>query len=87
MEYMVFDIAPSESDMKETETWAINEKENFAAATDIVQYINLTADTRHTGFYNNLTDLPESLRELAESGDRSVVTGPYLKTAIISWHA
>ncbi|MCK7538958.1 MAG: hypothetical protein MZV63_52505 [Marinilabiliales bacterium] len=57
MEYMVFDIAPSESDMKEAETWATNEKENFAAATDIVQYINLTADTRHTGFYSTLSAL------------------------------
>jgi peptidyl-prolyl cis-trans isomerase D len=79
MEYMVFDIVPSESDMKESEDWATREKENFAAATDIVQYINLTADTRHTGFYNTLTNLPESLRSLAESGDRAVVTGPFFE--------
>ena len=79
MEYMVFDITPSESDMKETETWATNEKENFAAATDIVQYINLTADNRHTGFYKTLSELPESIRGLAESGDRSAVYGPYLE--------
>ncbi len=79
MEYMVFDITPSESDMKETETWATNEKENFAAATDIVQYINLTADNRHTGFYKTLSELPESVRGLAESGDRSAAYGPYLE--------
>jgi parvulin-like peptidyl-prolyl isomerase len=65
--------------MKETETWATNEKENFAAATDIVQYINLTADNRHTGFYKTLSELPESVRGLAESGDRSAVYGPYLE--------
>ncbi|MCA1740908.1 MAG: SurA N-terminal domain-containing protein [Bacteroidales bacterium] len=40
MEYMIFDIAPSESDLKEAEEWAKNEAENFAAATDLVQYIN-----------------------------------------------
>jgi peptidyl-prolyl cis-trans isomerase D len=79
MEYMVFDIAPSESDMKEAETWATNEKENFAAATDLVQYINLTADTRHTGVYQTLSALPESLRGLAGSGDKSVVLGPYFE--------
>ncbi len=79
MEYIVFDIVPSESDMKESEDWATREKENFAAATDIVQYINLTADTRHTGFYNTLSDLPESLRSLAEAGDRATVTGPYFE--------
>ncbi len=79
MEYMVFDIIPSESDMKESEDWATREKENFAAATDIVQYINLTADTRHTGFYSTLSDLPQSLRGLAEAGDRTAVTGPYFE--------
>jgi peptidyl-prolyl cis-trans isomerase D len=79
MEYIAFDVAPSESDMKETETWANNEKEHFAAATDLVQYINLTADTRHTGFYKTLAELPETLRPLAESGDRSAVAGPYLE--------
>ena len=64
MEYMVFDIAPSESDMKEAETWATNEKENFAAATDLVQYINLTADTRHAGY---LQDTVSIARESARS--------------------
>jgi peptidyl-prolyl cis-trans isomerase D len=79
MEYMVFDIAPSEADLKETETWAINEKEHFANATDIAQYINLTADTRHTGIYRTLSELPENLRDLAASGNRSEVMGPYLE--------
>lgn len=79
MEYMVFDIIPSETDMKESEEWATREKENFAAATEIVQYINLTADTRHTGFYNTLSSLPESLRSFAEAGDRTSVTGPYFE--------
>jgi peptidyl-prolyl cis-trans isomerase D len=79
MEYMVFDIAPSEADLKETETWAMNEKEHFANATDIAQYINLTADTRHTGIYRTLSELPENLRGLAASGDRSEVLGPYLE--------
>ncbi len=79
MEYMVFEIAPSEADLKETETWAMNEKEHFANATDIAQYINLTADTRHTGIYRTLSELPENLRDLAASGDRSAVLGPYLE--------
>lgn len=79
IEYMVFEITPSESDMQETERWAEGEKENFATATDLVQYINLTADTRHTGFYSTAADLPESLRPLAEAGDRSAVMGPWFE--------
>jgi peptidyl-prolyl cis-trans isomerase D len=79
MEYIVFDIAPSESDLKEAELWATNEKANFAAATDLEQYINLTADNRHTGIYKPLSELPESLHGLAESGDKSAVVGPYFE--------
>jgi peptidyl-prolyl cis-trans isomerase D len=79
IEYMVFEITPSESDMQETERWAEGEKENFATATDLVQYINLTADTRHTGFYRTAGELPESLRPLAEAGYRSAVMGPWFE--------
>lgn len=79
IEYIVFDVKPSEADMKETENWATTEKNNFIEATDLVQYINLTADTRHTGFYRTIQELPESLRPLAESGDRSAVTGPWFE--------
>jgi len=79
MEYIVFDILPSESDLKEAELWAANEKAEFAAAPDKIQYINLTADTRHTGFYLPLSELPESLRQLAEEGDVNTVAGPYFE--------
>lgn len=79
MEYMVFDISPSEADLKEAETWTTNEKSEFAAAKDVVQYINLTADTRHTGFYKTLSELPESIRPLAEKGDLNEVEGPYFE--------
>ncbi len=79
MEYVVFEIAPSESDMQEAERWAMQEKENFAAATELVQYINLTADTRHNNFYRTMDELPESLRELARRGDRSEVIGPWFE--------
>ena len=79
MEYLVFDIDPSEADMQDAETWAIKEKEQFAAATDIIQYLNLTADTRHTSIYKTIEELPLNLRELAASGDRSEVIGPYLE--------
>ena len=79
MEYIVFDIVPSESDTREAEEWAEKEKADFAAATDLVQYINLTADTRHTGVYKTIPELPESLRDLARSGDKSEVIGPYFE--------
>jgi peptidyl-prolyl cis-trans isomerase D len=82
MEYIVFDIVPSEADTREAEEWTAKEKDNFASATDLVQYINLTADTRHTGVYRTLSELPENLRDLALTGDRSEVMGPYFEAGV-----
>jgi peptidyl-prolyl cis-trans isomerase D len=79
MEYIVFNIVPSDADMKEAELWAQNEKQNFAAATDIVQYINLTADTRYTGAYHTLSELTDTLKTLARTGNKSEVMGPYFE--------
>ncbi len=79
MEYVVFDITPSESDKRDAEEWITHEKENMAAATDLVNYINLTADTRHSGFYLPAAALSPELRPLAESGDMKAVAGPYFE--------
>jgi peptidyl-prolyl cis-trans isomerase D len=79
MEYVVFNIAPSDADMKEAELWAENEKQNFASATDIIQYINLTADTRYTGAYHTMAELPDTLKALARTGNKSEVMGPYFQ--------
>ena len=51
IEYMTFDIVPSEDDMKQAELWINKTKEEFASAPDPVQYINLTADSRYVGFF------------------------------------
>ena len=51
IEYVTFDIIPSEDDVKLAEEWINKTKGEFAEAADPVQFINLTADTRHVGFF------------------------------------
>ena len=51
IEYVTFDVVPSEEDIKQAEEWINKTKAEFAAAPDPVQFINLTADSRHVGFY------------------------------------
>ena len=77
IEYVTFDVLPSEDDIKETEKWMERTKEEFAASGDPGQYINLNADTRHTGFYFPLNEVPENLRDFAKKEDKSAVFGPY----------
>lgn len=77
IEYVTFNVTPSEEDIKQAETWINNTSSEFAAATDPVQFINLTADSRHTGFFVPLTEVPEILREFAKKEDKTEVFGPY----------
>ena len=77
IEYVTFDIVPSEEDIKQAEEWIIKTKEEFAAAPNPVQFINLTADSRHSGFFFPLNSIPENLREFAKKEDSTEVFGPY----------
>ncbi|MFZ2340493.1 MAG: SurA N-terminal domain-containing protein [Bacteroidales bacterium] len=77
MEYVTFDVVPSDEDVKLAEDWINNAKSEFMAAEDPVQYINLTADTRHVGFYVPLSEVPAQLSDFVKTEDLTAVFGPY----------
>ncbi len=77
VEYVTFDIIPSEEDIIQTEEWINKTAGEFAATDDPVQFINLTADTRYSGFYLTIDNVPENLRDFVKKEDKSVVFGPY----------
>jgi peptidyl-prolyl cis-trans isomerase D len=77
IEYVTFDILPSEEDIKQAEEWIVKTKAEFAAASDPVQFINLTADSRHSGFFLPLNNIPENLREFVRKEDKKDIFGPY----------
>jgi peptidyl-prolyl cis-trans isomerase D len=79
IEYVTFDVVPSEDDIKQTEQWILKTKEEFAAAQNPVEFINLTADTRYVGFYNSLNQLPENLRDFAKRENKQEIFGPYIE--------
>ena len=77
IEYVTFDVVPSEDDIRQAEDWINKTKEEFAAAKDPIEFINLTADSRYTGFFLSLNDVPENLREFVKEEDPAIVFGPY----------
>lgn len=77
IEYVSFDIVPSEDDIKQAEEWINKTKTEFAEASDPVQFINLTADTRHTGFFITLNEVPSSLNGFIKKEDLNEIYGPY----------
>jgi peptidyl-prolyl cis-trans isomerase D len=79
IEYITFDVVPSEDDIKLTEQWINKTKEEFATAPDPVQYINSTADSKHVGFFIPLSSVPENIKDFAKKEDLKTVFGPYIE--------
>jgi peptidyl-prolyl cis-trans isomerase D len=77
IEYVTFDVVPSEEDRKSIEAWLTDNIEAFKTATDPEQYINLTSDTRFNGFYQTIDQVAPALREFVGGGDTDAVYGPY----------
>jgi peptidyl-prolyl cis-trans isomerase D len=77
IEYVTFDIIPSEEDIKQTEEWINKVRVEFEEASDPAQFVNLTADTRHQDVYVTLNNVPENLRDFVKQEDKSAVFGPY----------
>ena len=77
IEYVTFDVVPSEEDIKQAELWINNSKEEFATTADPVQFINLSSDTRFIGFYVPLNDVPDNLKDFVKKQDKQDIFGPY----------
>ncbi|MCX6300706.1 MAG: peptidylprolyl isomerase [Bacteroidia bacterium] len=77
IEYVTFDVIPSEEDIKQTEEWMNRTRDEFAETTNPDQYINLNADTRHTGAFISVSSIPENLRDFVKQENKSAVFGPY----------
>jgi peptidyl-prolyl cis-trans isomerase D len=79
IEYVTFDVVPSEDDIKQAEVWINTTKTEFAEAANPVEFINLTADTRYLGFFSPLSTVPDNLKEFAKAEDLKAVFGPYVE--------
>ena len=79
IEYVTFDINPSEDDFKQAEQWILKTRNDFASSDNPAQFINSTSDTRYTGLYTTLAGVPDTLKKFVKEENRSKVFGPYLE--------
>jgi peptidyl-prolyl cis-trans isomerase D len=74
--YVTFEVIPSEEDIKQTQEWVENLKQGFNTTDNNVEFISLNSDIPFDGTYYAENELPESISTLynAEVG---VVFGSY----------
>ena len=79
IEYVTFDVVPSEDDIKQAGDWINKTREEFKTSENAVEFINLTADTRHVGIFVPLADVPENLKSYVKLEDQDSIFGPYME--------
>ena len=82
IEYVTFDVIPSEDDIKQTEQWINRTKDDFSTAMDPIELINLSSDTRYTGSFVPVSSVPDNLKEWAKKEDLKNVFGPYIESGV-----
>jgi peptidyl-prolyl cis-trans isomerase D len=82
IEYVTFDVIPSDDDIKQAEQWINRTKDDFSTATDPVELINLSSDSRYTGSFVSISSVPDNLKEWAKKEDLKSVFGPYIENSV-----
>lgn len=79
IEYVTFEVLPSEADKVATQKWLVDSKAEFGATTDNQQYVNANSDTRFDPRFLKISELPSSLALWASTAQAGDFYGPYLE--------
>lgn len=79
MEYVEFEVIASAEDVKNTDEDIKDLIEDFSKEERPVQFINLSADSRHFEVFRRLEDIPEMVRDFASAANMEEVYGPYVE--------
>ncbi len=79
IEYITYDIKPSQEDYQAAEKWINNIKPDFEASTEIKQFVNLNSDTSFTEKYFKQKELSDTLKKFMFSAKQGATFGPYFE--------
>ncbi len=79
IEYVIFIVEPSETDITESEKWINDIKSEFEEAEDVREFVNLTADTRFDNANHTPDEFPEIIRGFVDTAELGEVYGPYFE--------
>ena len=79
IEYVTFEVLPSEADKAATQKWLNDSKTEFSTVTDNSQYINVNSDNRFDPSFSKKEDLSPTIADWAFSAKPGDFYGPYLE--------
>ncbi len=79
IEYITFDVVPSEADKNTTEEWINNIREDFANTENDKEFVSLNSDFSFDNNYYKKDELPEGLRDIMFDAEEGFMHGPYFE--------
>ncbi len=84
IEYITFDVTPSENDKLEAENWINDIKSDFETTEDDADFVNLNGDLTFDNNFYKKDELPELLQDVLFAEKEGFVYGPYFENEIFS---
>lgn len=84
VEYVTFDIVPSQEDMTDAEANANKIAGELAESTELEQYVNYTSEQKFDPRYFKQSDLPQYLQEQVATAEKGASFAPYLENNVYS---
>ncbi len=82
IEYVAFDINPSDEDDLLAQEWIDNMKDEFREVTEVRQFINLNSDIPFEAQNYSYEELPETIADFMFSSEPGDIYGPYFENNI-----
>ncbi len=79
IEYVVFEVVPSDEDDQGTLDWINNLKNEFETTTDVVSLVNIESDFPYDSVFLTKSELSENISEFMFKAKPGDVTGPYFE--------
>jgi len=81
IEYVTFDVVPSEDDKKEAEEWINNIQPDFASTENDIEFAHLNSETEVKNSFYKQDELPENLKDIFTQ-KKGFIYGPYFENEI-----
>ena len=79
IEYVVFEVIPSEEDDQSARDWINKMKGEFETTNDVISFVNIESDIPYDGVNYTYDELSENIREFMFSAESGDVFGPYIE--------
>lgn len=82
IEYVAFEVTPSEEDKEATKEWVEDIRGEFEETTAPKEFVNINSDLPYDNTYYAPEDVKDNLKDFVENAEEGAVYGPYFENNV-----